>query len=57
MSHFILDMRKFQHTFPFGETAVNDLIEGQLAFLHHVRSYEEDHPGTRFFAKEPFLED
>ena len=40
--------------FPFGETAVNDLIEGQLAFLHHVRSYEEAHPGTRFFAKEPF---
>ena len=24
--------------FPFGETAVTDLIEGQLAFLHHVRT-------------------
>ena len=37
--------------FPFGETAVNDLIEGQLAFLHHVRTYEEAHPGTRFLQK------
>ena len=37
--------------FPFGETAVNDLIEGQLAFLHHVRSYEEAHPGTRFLQR------
>ncbi|CAE7937795.1 unnamed protein product [Symbiodinium necroappetens] len=27
--------------FPFGETAVTNLIEGQLAFLHHVRNYEE----------------
>ena len=52
MSHFILDMRKFQHNyFPFGETAVNDLIEGQLAFLHHVRTYEAAHPGTRFLQK------
>ena len=38
--------------FPFGETAVTDLIEGQLAFLHHVRSYEEAHPGTRFLQRE-----
>ena len=37
--------------FPFGETAVNDLIEGQLAFLHHVRAYEEAHPGTRFLQR------
>ena len=32
--------------FPFGEMAVTKLIEGQLAFLHHVRNYEEAHPGT-----------
>ena len=37
--------------FPFGETAVTDLIEGQLAFLHHVRNYEEAHPGTRFLQR------
>ena len=37
--------------FPFGETAVTDLLEGQLAFLHHVRSYEEAHPGTRFMQR------
>ena len=37
--------------FPFGETAVTDLIEGQLAFLHHVRTYEEAHPGTRFLQR------
>ena len=37
--------------FPFGETAVTDLIEGQLAFLHHVRSYEEAHPGTRILQR------
>ena len=37
--------------FPFGETAVTDLVEGQLAFLHHVRTYEEAHPGTRFLQR------
>ena len=37
--------------FPFGETAVTNLIEGQLAFLHHVRTYEEAHPGTRFLQR------
>ena len=34
--------------FPFGEIAVTDLIEGQLAFLHHVRSYD---PGTRLLQR------
>ena len=37
--------------FPFGETAVTDLIEGQLAFLHHVRTYEDAHPGTRLLQR------
>ena len=37
--------------FPFGETAVTDLIEGQLAFLHHVRNYEDAHPGTRLLQR------
>ena len=32
--------------FPHGEKAVTDLLEGQLAFLSHVRLYEENHPGT-----------
>ena len=38
--------------FPFGETAVTDLLEGQLAFLHHVRgpSWNAIH------AEEPLLE-
>ncbi|CAE7800395.1 unnamed protein product, partial [Symbiodinium microadriaticum] len=37
--------------FPFGEMAVTTLIEGQLAFLHHVRTYEEAHPGTRLLQR------
>ena len=37
--------------FPFGETAVTDLIEGQLAFLHHVRTYEAARPGTRLLQR------
>lgn len=37
--------------FPFGETAVTNLLEGQLAFLHHVRSYEDSHPGTRLLQR------
>ncbi|OLP83790.1 hypothetical protein AK812_SmicGene35406 [Symbiodinium microadriaticum] len=37
--------------FPFGETAVTRLIEGQLAFLHHVRNYEDAHPGTRLLKR------
>ena len=32
--------------FPHGEKAVTNLLEGQLAFLSHVRLYEENHPGT-----------
>ena len=37
--------------FPFGETAATRLIEGQLAFLHHVRNYEDAHPGTRLLQR------
>ena len=37
--------------FPFGEMAVTTLIEGQLAFLHHVRTYEEAHAGTRLLQR------
>ena len=37
--------------FPFGEMAVTNLIEGQLAFLHHVRTYEDAHPGTRLLQR------
>ena len=33
--------------FPHGETAVTNLLEGQLAFLQHVHSYEEKHKGCR----------
>ena len=51
MSRCILDTREKSAYFPFGETAVTDLLEGQLAFLHHVRSYEEAHPGTRFMQR------
>eukprot|EP00439_Symbiodinium_sp_Y106_P010123 s10289_g1.t1 len=32
--------------FPHGEKAVTDLLEGQLAFLSHVRLFEENHPGN-----------
>ena len=31
--------------FPHGEKAVTEILEGQLAFLSHVRLYEEKHPG------------
>ena len=31
--------------FPHGEKAVTEILEGQLAFLSHVRRYEEKHPG------------
>ena len=30
---------------------MTDLPEGQLAFLSHIRAYEEAHPGTRFLQK------
>ena len=42
--------------FPRGEKAVTDLLEGQLAFLSHVRLYEENHPGTHILPAEPRLE-
>ena len=42
--------------FPFGETAVTNLIEGQLAFLHHVRSYEGGSSGDEALAEESLLE-
>ena len=29
--------------FPHGETAVTEILEGQLAFLQHVHLYEENH--------------
>eukprot|EP00439_Symbiodinium_sp_Y106_P057202 s1091_g8.t1 len=29
--------------FPLGETAVTEILEGQLAFLQHVHLYEENH--------------
>ena len=31
--------------FPHGEKAVTEVLEGQLAFLSHVRRYEEQYPG------------
>ena len=32
--------------FPHRETAVTEILEGQLAFLQHVHLYEENHRGT-----------
>ena len=32
--------------FPHGETAVTEILEGQLAFLQHVHLCEENHRGT-----------
>ena len=31
--------------FPHGEKAAIEILEGQLAFLSHVRRYEEQYPG------------
>ena len=42
--------------FPHGEKAVTELLEGQLAFLSHVRLYEENHPGCQQKPAEPRLE-
>ncbi|CAE7545959.1 unnamed protein product, partial [Symbiodinium necroappetens] len=33
--------------FPHGETAATRILEGELAFLSHVKAYEDSHPGTR----------
>ncbi|CAE7785235.1 unnamed protein product, partial [Symbiodinium necroappetens] len=37
--------------FPCGEMAVTDLLEGQLAFLSHIKAYEDSHLGTRLLQK------
>ncbi|CAE7695416.1 unnamed protein product, partial [Symbiodinium necroappetens] len=33
--------------FPHGETAATNILVGQLAFLSHVKAYEDSHPGTQ----------
>ena len=37
--------RTLQRTSHMGEKAVTEVLEGQLAFLSHVRRYEEQYPG------------
>ena len=37
--------------FPHGEKAVAEILEGQLAFLSHVRLYEENHPGCHILQR------
>ena len=42
--------------FPHGEKAVAEVLEGQLAFLSHVRRYEEQYSGCQYSPAEPRLE-
>ena len=46
------DHRDTAAYFPFGEKAVVDILEGQLAFLMHVRAYQDNHPGTHILQRQ-----
>ena len=51
MSHFILDMRKFQHTSHLGRQLLTTSSKDSLRFCIMSETYEEAHPGTRFLQK------